>query len=239
MMRSAGLSVDDKLARKWLAPFASAAPHPLAFRQEITAQPPHDHRADRAQPPHDHGISTAPVGAVEVSLPTKPFLTGEDSAEPLTLVTLPAQEPAKPAPAKKPRKAPITAADLEAYRLLDGLWSRISPHLTPGAYTAATWKRNHKRIALEMLEGGVPIEDWFAFWDECANAERPYRVLKNFQAGFANRRGHQHAPVEQNASDALPTITDLIAAGKLDGDAISRETLANRPAWFTPVTAEA
>jgi hypothetical protein len=130
-----------------------------------------------------------------------------------------------------------SAADLEAYRLLDGLWARISPHLNAGAYTAAVWKRNHKRIALEMLEGGVPVEDWFAFWDECAAADRPYRVLKNFQAGFANRRGHRSEIVEPNASDALPSASELRTPE--EDEALRRKVAESRPAWFKPTMIEA
>ncbi len=236
MMRGAAIGVNDADAGRWLAPFAAAAPHPKAHRSKNPAFPQQDSSTPDAQIQHNHSTTPALYARDKVSLSTKPTLTGSVvEPESLSLLAAAPSEPVKPEKAVKPRRVP-SAADLEAYRLLEGLWARISPHMGRGL-TGAIWKRNNKRSALEMLESGVPVEEWLEFWDESAAAGYPYRVLKNFQAGFANRGGRRETA--QNESDLLPTVTDLIAAGQIDAAEMNAAVMAERPAWFTAKLAAA
>jgi hypothetical protein len=225
MMRVAGIPISDGNARTYLARFAAASPHPKAIHHKITAHTPHAESTPAAQITHGESTGEALTYAVEVSLPSK-------------------KEPAAPAPAAlddftlsadppKPKRAPIqprldvrTPAQITADEVLASIADGIKGALKGMTWT--TWRTRNRKLVVDMAVAGLDAEDIVEAWT-AGSERRGYPVLNmGWIAEDLNRAPGGPAP---NASDLLPTLTELIAAGKIE-PLDSAAIIAGRPDWF-------
>lgn len=153
-----------------------------------------------------------------------------------------ARPPYVPAPFPDDLPARIPSGDPDALRAMARAFVAEFANAGPDkaakyldAYASALAKAASRRRTTEeawsafgtarLIQGGRPL---FACWG--ALDHLPFRPSNDPMPG--------DQPTDLNASDRLPTLSDLIAAGKvahLDSAAI----VASRPAWFNALLAEA
>lgn len=159
---------------------------------------------------HDRKITKTPlpmvVESVRARAPEAP--PTPDSTPPSTLVPVPAR------PARQPRLDTRTAAQRTADEVLDVLSPEVRPVLR--AMTWSTWRSRNRQRIVDIAAAGQSADEIIAAW-RAGSERRGYPVVRmEWIAEDLERDGREPAPNAPNATDLLPTLTELLESGEIE-----------------------